>query len=1118
MFAYILTQKICIFFLFIIKNTCFLIINTLFLQTVFNEVTKKKRKLKKINKQNVKFMRKLTFLLTCLFLVGVGLVNAQSKSASGKVLSADDGQPIIGATIRVKGTTAGTITDVDGNFKINLSGNAKTLIVSYVGMKTAEVEANNNMKIALSSDSKMIDEVVVTAMGISKEKKALGYSVQDVKSDQLTQASNSDLSGALQGKVSGVEISPSSGMPGASSKVTIRGSRSFTGDNTPLYVIDGMPISSSTDIDTQNSVTGTDYANRAVDIDPNDIESINILKGQSASALYGMRASNGVIIITTKSGKGTKQSKPDVSINTSVAFDVISVMPDLQKEYAQGSGGNYVYNSSMSWGPKISELPNDSKYGGNTVNANTTRDGKHQDMYYVPQRANAGLDPWVKPQVYNNAKDFFNTGSTWSNSVNISQGLEKGNYSFSLGNTTSKGIIPSTGMDRYNAKLSANATLSKNWSTGFNGNLIVSKIDKQSSANNGIVATVYPAPASYDLAGITDHYDGDPTKQNTYRSTSGFDGAYWGVDNNKFTEDLQRFFGTAYLKFSTKFNTSNHKLDVKLQLGDDSYTTKYSDLWGYGHANAKGEITKQVFMINEFNSLLTASYNWKINEDFIFDAFVGNEFVQKNTNYTYAYGKDFNFAGWNHIDNSSVFVSSDAFDKSRTVGTFGSLSLAYKNMLYLNATGRNDVVSSMPRNNRSFFYPTVNLGWIFTELESLKNNIITYGKLRASYAEVGQAGNYRQTYYKTPVYGGGFSSGTPITYPIGTIVAYTPYYKVYDPNLKPQNTRSYEVGADLVFFNGLVSLNYTFSRQNVKDQIFEVPLATSTGSTSLITNGGSVHTNSHEITLGLKPVNTKNFKWDLAFNFSKIDNYVDALAPGVNSIFLGGFVEPQVRAGINEKFPVIYGVSYLRNDAGQIVVDADGLPQAGEEKVIGKVSPDFRLGFNTSFEIYKFRLSAVLDWKQGGQMYSGTAGLLDYYGASQRSADYRNSTDFLFELPAVKETGLGTDGKMTYAKNDIKISGADAQAYFSALNNISESMIYDNSFVKLREIALSYPVYSKGGINVNVNVFARNILLWSSFKGLDPEASQGNNNMAGAFERFSLPGTSTYGFGLNVKF
>jgi hypothetical protein len=446
------------------------------------------------------------------------------------------------------------------------------------------------------------------------------------------------------------------------------------------------------------------------------------------------------------------------------------------------------------------------------------------------------------------------------------------------------------------------------------------------------------------------------------------------------------------------------------------------------------------------------------------------------------------------------------------------MSLGYKNMLFLNASVRNDIVSSMPANNRSFTYPSVSLGWVFTELDNLHNSVLTFGKLRASYAEVGQAGDYTETYYRTPVYGGGFSSGTPIMYPIQGATAYTLSSSVYDPNLKPQNTRSYEFGVDFSFFNGIISLNYTFSRQNVVDQIFSVPVAGSSGAEYYITNGGSVHTNAHEFTLGFKPVDTKNIKWEFAFNFTKIDNYVDKLAEGVESIFLGGFVEPQVRAGIGYKFPVIYGKGYLRNKEGKIIVDENGLPQAGEERVLGDVSPDFRLGFNTDIEVYKFRISAVVDWKQRGVIYSATPGMLDMYGVTQKAADYRKKDSFIFAGDAVKVAGADAAGNPVYAPNDIEISGSGAQSYFSALNNISESMVVENSFIKLRELAVSYPVWRRNDFSISLNAFVRNIILRSTLEGMDPEATQGNTNMAGAFERFSLPGTTSYGFGINIKF
>ncbi len=1057
-------------------------------------------------------MKRLLSLLFCL-LVGIGMASAQTSNITGTVISADDKEPIIGASIVVKGTTIGTVSDLDGAFTLEVPTSAHHLVISYIGMRSQEVAVAPSIHVVLHSDTQNLDEVVVTAMGISKEKKALGYAVQDVKSDELTKGANNNLAGALQGKVSGIEITPSSGMPGASSKITIRGARSFTGDNTPLYVIDGMPVASTSDMSTGNSVTGADFASRSLDIDPNDIESVNILKGQAASALYGMRASNGVIVITTKSGKGAKKGKPQVSINTNLSFDKVSTTPEYQTTYAQGSNGVFNPMASTSWGPLISELANDPKYGGNTDNAYTQKYGKHEGMYYVEQRAKAGLDPWAVPQSYNNIKDFFRVGTTWSNSANVAQSFDKGSYSFSLGNTTQDGIIRNTGMDRYNAKMTADATLHANWTTGFSGNFVTSKLNKQSSANNGIVATVYGAPSSYDLAGIPSHIEDDPYTQNTFRNTNGFDAAYWAVENNEFTERSHRFYGNTFLKYATKFNTTSHKLDVKYQLGVDSYTTDYTDLWGYGHSNKTGEIEHYGFTVTEMNSLLTAAYAWTINDLWSFDALLGNEFVHTQRKYYNSYGANFNGPGWNHIDNATTQRASESLRQKRTVGNFASASLAYANMLYFNATVRNDIVSSMPRNNRSFTYPSVSLGWIFTELEPLKNNILTYGKVRASYAEVGQAGTYYDTYYRTPTYGGGFFSGTPIQYPLGGTSAFTQSTTIYDPNLKPQNTKSYEFGADLTFLNGLVTLNYTFSRQNVKDQIFNVPLAGSTGASSLVTNGGAIHTNVHEITLGLNPIRTKNFNWDLGFNFSKIDNYVDELAEGVNSIFLGGFVDPQVRANIGDKFPVIYGSTYLRNENGDIVVDANGLPMAGSEGVIGNVSPDFILGFNTSFNIYKLRIGATFDWKKGGQMYSGTLGTMDYYGTSQYSADLRQRESFIFDRPAVKKLEDGS-----YAPNDIEISGDNTFAYFNRIVDISEAGVYDNGFLKLRELSLSYPVWEKNGLDVHLNVFARNIIIWSALKGLDPEASQGNNNMGGGFERFSMPGSSSYGFGLNVKF
>ena len=1050
-----------------------------------------------------------------------GFVSAQNVQVTGIATAADDNSPMIGVAVAVEGTTGGTITDIDGAYSISAPSNG-TLVFSFMGYETltVPVEGRKVINVTLTPGSIQVDDVVITAMGISREKKALGYAVQDIKADELTQAAASSFSSALQGKVTGVDINPSSGMPGASAKITIRGSRSFDGNNTPLYVVDGMPIASTADMDTGNSVTGSDYASRALDIDPNDIESINILKGQAASALYGMRASNGVIIITTKKGSSVQKGAPRVTFTTNLSFDKVSVTPDFQKAYAQGSSGKFNPTASTSWGPKIAELANDPSYGGNIDNAYTQAYGKHEGMYFVRQRELAGIDPWAYPTAYDNAGNYFNTGSTWNNSLSVAKNNDKGSFIFSMGNSTSKGIVPETGLDRYNARMAADTELSKHFNMGFSANFVMSELKKATGANDGVIATVYGCPPSYDFVGIPYHVAGDPYTQNTYRSTSGFDAALWSAANNEHKEKSQRFFGNAYIDFHTNFGTAGkHNLVVKYQLGEDAYSTIYTDIWGYGHSNGTGEIDENTYTSNEVNSLLTANYTWKINDNWNFGALYGNEIVYSNYKAVGSYGANFNYGGFNSLSNVTTYLGGSGIGKNLTFGNFLNISADYKNMLFLNASSRIDRVSSMPNGNRTFIYPSVSAGFVFTELEPLQNNVLTFGKVRASYAEVGQAGTYRASYYTTPVYGGGFSSGTPVMFPIGTVSSYTPSSTIYDPNLKPQNTKSYEFGLDLTFFEGRITFNYTYSRQNIKDQIFAIPMPSSTGYAQKVTNGGRMHTNAHEASIEFIPVQTKDWEWSIGANFTKIDNYVDELADGVESIMLGGFVDPQVRAGIGDKYPVIYGTSYARNDEGKIIVDEDGLPMVGSDKVLGQVSPDFQMGFNTALRWKKLNLNVVFDWKKGGYSYFGTSTTLDYYGVTQYSADLREADSFIFDRgESVKQVFDEEGNVIGYAENDIEFTGADAQAYLSAISDISEAAVTDASYLKLREIALSYNIINKAKFGLTANVFARNILLYSGTKGYDPESTQGNNNMSGGFERFSLPSTTSFGAGLTFNF
>lgn len=1052
---------------------------------------------------------KLRFLTLFLFL-SIGIVMAQVSKVSGVVLSAEDQEPIVGATIMVKGTHIGTVTDIDGNFSLgDIPSSAKRLLISYVGMKAQEVDIKPVVKVTLQSDSQAIDEVVVTAMGMKRERKALGYAAQDLKGDDLNTDGTTSIASAIQGKLTGVDIRQSSGMPGASSQIVIRGARSFNGNNQPLYVVDGMPISTEADFSTGSSVTGANIADRSIDINPEDIESINVLKGQAASALYGIRASNGVIVITTKRGSANS-SKPQISISTNMSAERVSRKFKRQTTYAQGNGfvrnsdgtvTGYNPGSSMSWGPAIADLPNDTKYGGNVT------EGGKAGMYYNPKYASAGLDGWATPQIYDNVGDFLGTGFTENTNLTISQTKDKLSYSVGLNNSYQNGIIPSTGMTRWGARGLVDWQLNDQFKTGFSVNYSSTEITSAPGANSGIMNVVYSAPAEYNLKGTPYHVPNDPTNQVLFRSTS-FNNPYWWADNDEYKQHTNRAFGNAYVEYRPKLDWGdNYNLVIREQAGVDIYTSDYSDVAEIGSAaNKKGEITNYGTSKNIFNNLFTINWSGKW-EEWGLDVMLGNEVNQENSRIWSYYGSNFNFYGLPTIGNATSFTSSEYSRMDRTVGFFGSIAASYNNMLYLTVTGRNDIVSTMPNGNRSFFYPSVSLGWIFTELEGLKDNeLLSFGKLRTSFAQVGQAGNYYKNYMYTPSYGSGFYSYNPVNYPINGVSSYIPYYVLYDPNLKPQNTSNIEAGLDLQFFNGRLRFEYTYSYQNVKDQIFTVPIDGSTGYSSLMTNAGRMKTNSHELSVNASILQAKDYSLDLGINFTKVYNEVVELAPGVESIFLGGFVEPQIRAQAGCTYPNLYGTAFKRDEkTGHLLLDTNGLPQGtADSQDLGNCSPDFIMGFNLGGRYKRVSLNTTWSWQQGGKMYHGSNMVMNYFGATKESLPYHEGD--------VEVTGVieGT--------NEVTTVTVNGQDYWQAYNDITEAGIYDQSFLKLRDLTLNYQLPKLGGIDISVFGFARNVLIWAKMPNFDPESSQGNGNMGGYFERFSVPNTSSYGAGLKVTF
>ena len=1056
-------------------------------------------------------MEKRLFMFLAGLFLSIGMAVAQTQ-VTGTVVSGEDGEPIVGASVKVSGTKTGTITDVDGKFALNVPEGTK-LVVTYLGMlpKTVNASVSGAMKIKLDPDNKVLDEVVVTAMGITREKKALGYASQVLDAKDLNTSGTSSLASAMQGKLTGVDIRTSSGAPGASAQIVIRGARSFDGNNTPLYVVDGMPISSTPDFSTKESVTGADNASRTIDLNPDDIESINVLKGQAASALYGIRASNGVILITTKRGsKGS--TKPVITFSTDLSAQTLSRKFEHQDVYAQGTTlSKYNPNTSMSWGPKIADLANDATYGGNTNNKYTNGDlTSHAGMYYNPKYAAAGLSGWATPQTHDNVGDFFKTGFTQNSTFNISQRKNDVSYSFSVSDTYQKGVIPSTGMTRTGARGAVDWKVNDQWKTGFSANYSSVKIKSAPGANSGIVNVVYSAPAEYDLKGTPYHKPGDPTSQILFRATN-FNNPYWWADNDEYSQHTNRVFGNAYAEFSPKLNWGkNYKIVFREQAGIDMYTSNNSEIAEVGSAkNIKGEVENIGTQNNIFNNLLTANFTakWGANEEWDFGFVLGNEFNHQYRRKWDYDGTGLAFYGQPTIGNtSSMDAHSDYHIQERTVGVFGQMSLSWMDMLFLTVTGRNDVVSTMPRGNRSFFYPSVSLGWIFTELPALKeNHVLSYGKLRLSYAQVGQAGQFYNNYMYVPSYTGGMYVYTPISYPLGGAKGYAPYYVKFDENLKPQNTSNWETGIDLGLFKNRVRVEYTLSYQDVRNQIFDVPTAGTTGYQALRTNAGQMTTLSHELSVNASVIDHANYGLDLGVNFTKITNKVKKLADGVESIMLGGFVEPQVRAQAGYTYPNIYGKAFKRTEDGQLLLNANGLPQGTAASVnLGECTPDFNMGFNLRAHYKQLSLSATMDWQKGGCMYNGTLLTMNYFGASKASLPYHEGT--------MVAEGIN---EATGQKNTVQVS---KQQYYMAYNDVTEAGIFDTSFLKLRDVTLSYQFPKFAGINLSVYGFARNILLWAKLPGLDPESSQGNGNMSGYFERYSIPNSSSFGGGFKIAF
>jgi TonB-linked SusC/RagA family outer membrane protein len=934
------------------------------------------------------------------------------------------------------------------------------------------------------------DEGIVTALGITLERKSLGYSVQEIEGAQLVRAGDPNLMTSLAGKIAGLDVRPSSGMPGAPAQIHVRGARSLNSDNTPLYIIDGMPVHSQSDW--TSNLNGAAFSNRALDFDPNDIESVTVLKGQAASALYGIKGSNGVIIVTTKSGRTSPPGGLMVTLNSNITVDNVSRLPDIQQSFAQGINGTLAGPSPFSWGPRIENLPADPVYGGD----NNGHPGLFFDRY---------KGEWVEPRAFNNPGEFFSkAGHTFNNNLSISDNFEFGNYTVGIGNANQSGIIRETGMDRYTARISGDFKPAEKWIVGLRGNVAKTSVSKLPSGNDSWLYTVYGAPPSFDLQGTPSHQQGDlgELRQISYRAGVVGNNPNWLLDNNNYRESNQRFFGNAFVEFRPVENAS-----IRYQLGTDRYTTdndiyreagtgwlptdaahyptpdnpgNYAFISPAGGWKEKSDVTRKVV-----NSLLTASINHDFSDDFTGTLMVGNEIDRIMWEY--------NSKVENYDVNKGYYITS----RNNMTGFLGNIGLDYGKMLFFNATGRKDFDASW--NNNSFFTSSASLAFLFTGLNALaENNILPFGKIRISYANgLGRA--FR-------------SYGMDHPYGSLNIVLY---------ETEPQNDRTFEFGIYLNFLNHLV-IDYSYFNITSSDQILPIPVHPATGYKTLITNVGHMNSKGHEIILSMIPLRTQNFGWDFSINFTRIDNRVVELLDGFSRIDLGGYMTPNIRASAGDTYPSIYGIRFLRDEKGRILVNEDpgspgyGMPMHVDYGKIGEVSPDFYVSFSNNIVLFtNFSIMAQVDWKQGGQMYSGNNRLMDYFGVTARTGD--REKPFIYE-------GYKADG----TPNNISRGGPDdplayQTLYYNVLSTIDESHIYETSFVKLRQLALTVNLprrfIAPAGIKrASLSFITRNILLWTTFPNFDPEASQGQGNMQGAMDYMSLPQATSYGLGLNITF
>jgi TonB-linked SusC/RagA family outer membrane protein len=1039
-------------------------------------------------------------------------------------------------SVIVKGTTTGTATDADGRYALNVASAQATLQFKYLGYVTTEQVVGNSATIdmALAVDAKQLDEVVVTSLGIQREKRALGYAMSEVKAEQVVQKSEPDILRTLTGKVPGVNITSSSGLPGSSSRITIRGNTSLLGNNQPLFIVDGVPYDNSQTESENQLVRGAGYSSRTADIDPNNIATMQVLKGAAAAALYGSRAAGGVIVITTKTGSGQRGAKGvQIGYSTGYSLEKIAGLPEYQNTY--GSGANFTdggngFATNGSWGPA---------FGSDIAPTSLPH----------PQAGNADLgipqDATIPYQAYpNNVKDYFKTGHLYENSVSLTGTGDNATFSTVISRADQVGTIPNSKFTRNSISAGGSGHFNK---FSINGTVSYTNTEQQGpqlGANNAVgnasaFARTLFIPRNLDLQGLP--YINPVTHQQYFGwLSSQADNPIWSTENNQYTSRVDRITASASISYAFKEWLTLSYTGGLNTYTDNRRTTVRPGSNGY---DGVGNVLEDNIQNTELEQTLLLTFNKNLTEDISLRASVGQNINQRQQDFLAYAGRGIIVFGIDNIENTTdKNTNGYDFSKRRLMGLLGDVTVGYKDWAFLTATARNDWSSTLNTNGvvgksgRSFFYPSVSGSVVVNEALGLDIPWLSLAKLRAAYARVGRdatpytAGPTRYTI--NPTFGNA-DQGIGTGFPFNGVTGLGLYSSIGNPALTPEFTNELEVGTDLSFFKNRITLSASYYDRRSTKQIAPITLDAGTGFGSYYTNFGEISNKGVEIAFTAVPFQTKDFEWSSTVNFTHNKNKVESLTEGLPLITFGTYFTGGVQSILKpgEDYGVLYGSTAARDDKGNYLINpATGyMIEDPNPKVIGNPNPQFIMGFINQFTYKGITMNVLVDYRKGGDIYSTT--LQSYLGRGvTKDTEDRNRLVIIKGVqgdPTTRTAITAADGSSIPNNTAISLNDYYFSSGAAGLGSIDEKGIYDATTVRLREISFGYnlpkSLLSKTPFGlINISVSGRNLYWYSpnipKYTNFDPETSTFRASNQQGLEYTNAPNTRRYGVNLRVNF